>query len=352
MNAVRSSVGYEYALLLTAVAMGCSGGPEPTTPGTDAVTMIRERACDRRLAPGCARADNTMEGCLAVRETLATEARAVDEGRARVDMAALDRCLEELNCGAFPLVCRRAFVGTGGENARCASSAECAPELFCDALFGECGRCVADLARGAECRNDAQCSGDDLRDDEVPACVRSVALEPGVCGGRALLDAAVGESCDDVLETSTREVRFGCPDGSVCDLSVTPRVCTDEVMTQGATCSEGYNLCDSGLVCRDGTCRLRAEAGEPCGGDGEDVRACDRADGLVCLSGECASVPDQVGDACNLRDGPGACRDGLFCIGGLCTDLVPNSGTCSADSQCESGYCDSMRLCGTRPSCH
>lgn len=333
----------------------CACSEEGLTPGSDARDQILETACERRLAPECSPTELDRDECASI-HSLDGPARAVNEGRARIDEEALDRCLAELGCAGIPEACFRTFVGRGEVGEGCGAHVDCQPGLFCDGM-GDCGRCAPEhevvSSRGEVCTNDLQCPLEGLESDETSTCVRESFFEPGVCGGRVVRPGEIGESCADVLEGSTRQVRIACPEGSVClPQESGDRICVTAASSAslGESCLWGPDMCEAGLLCAAGRCVREALEGEACDEwDAEDPIGCRRESGVVCLSGECTPTPDEPGDACNIF---GSCRNGLHCITGICVEERANHELCFLPEHCLSGYCGPAGVCADAVSCH
>lgn len=313
--------------------------------------MLRRALCERRLEPTCPPLDVELEGCLSYEWDFygfEDAGRTVDEGRARIDDAALEACLAVPFCGATPEVCGRVFVGLGASGAGCTSSAACRPEFFCERSVGEsCGRCVPDRAPGEACSSNDACLAADLAPSERPSCIRSSLFAEGICGIEETREGVPGGSCGWAPDGPERTVRTQCPSPAVCTTDGSTSSCATEPGLEGAPCAPGFNLCAAGLLCELGGCVRALELGAPCSSTPAPATpTCDRVAGLVCLAGACEPIPDEPGDACGWT-----CASGLYCIGGMCEPAGPLGAACLADSHCLTGRCGARGVCEATPVC-
>jgi hypothetical protein len=264
--------------------------------------------------------------------------------------------------------------------ALCTSLAHCCSENAVPFTFGGCtttARAVAearlaDPIQGGnyDGRLASQCvqavsAAESVSCDPVPGSIsdaRTVCQK--VFEGRK----AIGESCKSSAECKPVEGQIvGCeglpltdPDAGLLPLSIprllegsdlrpldaprsTPQCVSFPPMEPGARCSTPAlaALCEitGELACDrvEGICKDRANAGDPCNGDGCKA-------GLVCSAGIC-SPKVGVGDACADNAG---CAALLRCdtTTKKCVDRLRPSTACANDSDCSIGVCDAAsRTC-------
>src|SRR6478736_942339 len=166
------------------------------------------------------------------------------------------------------------MTGTGST----ASFAECAINLWCDALPSGAGTCHERSAQGAACNS-------------VFACEK-------------------GLHC-------TGYVPFGAQAGlGTCQASA----------AVGSKCSSSAD-CDDGLVCSGGSCQPPGAADAACNDDG------DCQTGLVCHSNRCV-VARYPGDSCDA----GVCTYSR-CVNGTCDYHAKVGEACASGSDCATGNC-------------
>lgn len=329
--------------------------------------------------------------------------RAVREGRARVDVDRLARCIAMARdtCGDLgrqDALCdaARLFVGALAVGAPCATDAECSEGLWCDVSdpspsasreLGCRGRCSPRVALGGACRTTRECA---TLPRGTPSCTGGACaaviqrgepqVEGGVCSGVELLDGvevhhpcATGLFCRD--EGGVRRCRgpyrrgvgepcdFGeyqCAEGLFCDRSTDPRahpsychVGEDPEPPPRAPPSLGerctgecvrYARCVSSPVDPDGErrCRVALTVGEgaSCVDDERYTRVC--AAPLRCVGGVCSTVRAEIGDPCDSP--PAVCPVGAYCSTREgCASLRADGAECLVGYQCASGACLKMR---------
>ena len=254
----------------------------------------------------------------------------------------------------------------------------------CEAMF------AGTLAGGAPCWTDESCLSGECADQCGNGCCQ------GTCTSSALPD--VGEACDYYSLEKT------CATGSYCALGPNDEgICKSQVgegascdLYQANPCAEGLvcketagelglcspppaigsacegtdcgaeaycsaaqvctaiggqgdpcdlyisNACQDGLICHEGSCRSRLQAGETCS---ESDDQCDSAEQLRCLDGLCTPMPS-AGDACSVEDFD-FCDSSSVCINGICVDRPTEGEACDAAQalycvtglQCREGRC-------------
>ena len=312
-------------------------GSESSTRGQ----MIEQRIASARCDVLCGQASgdgwDEPERCAAVgADQNRARARAVDEGRALVDDAALEECLSQTAQCLAPAVgapatsprdpaavCRSAFSGHAGPGAACEVDEECAGELFCDRGSG-CGRCTTAATTGSACTRDNQCLG------VGPAvlCVQ------GICRQTSLMaDLPEGSRCG-LLDVATGSASYGeCAPNLRCVGA--PLRCASARSREQA-CDPTMDFCETGLTCSDGRCQATEVAGE-----GEAcltssdflLPRCDTAAGLVCLDGTCRPYPT-AGQPCAFL-----CESPYVCVDSICRARAPAGASCADASTCDSGAC-------------
>lgn len=237
--------------------------------------------------------------------------------------------------------CQHLLTGTLGDDAPCAFGSAC--------ISGECWL-EAELA----CDGDGCCRG---------ACVGETPVEYEPAGGRCRFKPCVDAWCD----------------GSACEA----------LLPEGADCALLYDrwggeVCDYGLVCKNGKCMRTVDRGEsciydPCRNIGDicgpdyvcirrralgeacyDVTEC--MWGLACdlESYRCVERVDMppppverlpVGAACTISFPSTPCEVGAFCdvvagsYEGVCTLPKPVGAPCLGDWQCASKSCNHVGVC-------
>ncbi len=235
------------------------------------------------------------EGCvLAVRtllsEPLVRRAQLVDDGRARFDRAAFERCLAAHRAeGCARVSCDDFFPGLAPLEGACTDSDECAdPDAYCTGeARAQCGACVRKKGGLVACALDVECAS-------------------GRCEQRCLPPVGEGDLCDK-----------GCTFGLCCTGSCV-----------------GFGM-------GSGTCRRRAALTEVCDPTESSAARCDESLGLDCVDGRCAAVDiAAVGEPC---DSSCWCADGASCLGGVCQPWPrsgePCDGRCRGDDVCLRGHC-------------
>jgi hypothetical protein len=210
----------------------------------------------------------------------------------------------------------------GGTCAACSTHANCSgvANSWCDPNVNG-GQCVPKKPAGDICTEGAQCLG-----NQCPA-------QDGVC-----CDVACSGVCEACVIGKTGSPNGTCalvtgssdPDGECLDLGAS------SCASNGAGCSGTANACilyPQGTACQPGTCTSGQET-EPssCDGSGTCVPG---------ATGSCAPYKcNQQGTACAATCSIDTdCVSGNFCDAGSCLPLKGNGETCSAASQCVSGFC-------------
>jgi hypothetical protein len=235
-------------------------------------------------------------------------------------------------------------------------SPACSAGAYCSATqsgpFGplhSCGVCEPRLPEGAPCA-------------EHERCVDGVACRLGVC----LVPRLPGEACEQHDECQFHSCVAGTCASSSFGLETEP---ISNVL--GRACDETTPCNDrvGTLICADGACRLRSDAGEPC----SEERDCRLGQG--CVDGRCFELgcTRDAGEPCSRLCSRGLCIDGvcadvgllgdpcdagceplLECFEGRCQSRArPLGAACDFDSQCSDGYCarDYGELCLEPGSC-
>jgi hypothetical protein len=155
-------------------------------------------------------------------------------------------------------------------------------------------------------------------------CEEGLTCSSGYCRARA-------------AATDTCLVSDDCVEGTYCDTSIYPALCTTYA-SLGASCSSFGTLprCTPGTVCAydsgDGT--YHCAAGHAVGGDCFSADDC--ALGLVCPSSSCAT-PLEEGSLCFSAL---ECASGLDCLAGRCQPRLGEGAVCASLTECAAGlYC-------------
>lgn len=299
--------------------------------------------------------------------TLGAVKEAADDGRVRLDGAALQACreyLDALPCNEIlpdeeeeedqcalpeppletPCDPDKLFIGLVGEGGECTSpgvSLECEPGLVCygNPLLGVFGQCVKPGRVGEPCFDEAYCE-DELycsqldgtcqpRRAEGETCVFADRDDPAPPPETLLVRCALGLSCDPITDTCVAPCQRGA-------------ACTDD-----EECDEELEL-----ECIVGRCDLPRGAGLPC------AVATDCQEGL-----HCAVDPEDderqicqerltLGETCSAHE---QCTSEfcdpttLFCAARVAPDAACPSGL---DQQCDQGSCEpELSACATDTDC-
>lgn len=280
--------------------------------------------------------------------------RAVDAGRASLDVSAFTQCLVELSprrcstAGTAPS-CATRFVGTIADGASCYSDAECAsPGARCaPADCGEScclGVCeprakVGEPCSTLECEPGLRCGSQSkcVIGDIGSQCTDFLDCDPNAwCDQNAGIckpDLQEGDKCNDLIQCGGETTCVGRKLGE----SGNPGRCL-RVTEPGDVCDQrclGNLYCYRPNLNEMGACRLLPKHGEGCA---------DYCIGINehCERGLCVTRPG-VGDPCSN----GSCRTGLFCTDeldatnpGVCRSrLQDGEGECNQPAQCQSYIC-------------
>lgn len=308
----------------------------PLTTPSELVSAMASVAC--HAAYECAVADLgfaqaylSMGHCVVATEglyasLLANPAVAFDPSMAARCLSALDTAVcvsgqipDEV---AWPAECRAALHGTLATGATCTRTAECIRGICSCAracvdfvqLGGSCvaAPCDAGLRCTAAgvCEVDASARpGEGLACDALGGCAGALLCSAGVCrAGRDLRHGAVGDACVNPFGAGGVDPATWCGLGTFCDF-------------------------DHGSVCAP-----NPSPGDPCGAQG----VC--PEGYACQGSPqtCAPVQSEGADCFD----PSACVAEDFCLGSVCTPMVPFGGLCGQDAQCLSRRCAPDGTCG------
>jgi hypothetical protein len=168
---------------------------------------------------------------------------------------------------------------------------------------------------------------------EGEQCVSAQCDTPGVGSSSSICG-----TCDATLAVGTpcgAGAADACAPGSVCDVTVTPPVCTPTTYgASGAPCDLYAALCDVGLVC--------SRATMTCAPPGAFGAACrvntDCANGTACVASICAA--SSIGAPCTDA---ASCPVGTFCDAASRTcaaeTWVSAGGVCGENAYCLVGTC-------------
>jgi hypothetical protein len=346
----------------TDLATAC-GGTAPVTLD-DWENCYQRRKCEwevgcvslnefRDVADCIASADAVQGGQLT--EERRARKRAVEQGRASLNVAAFTQCLlrtsaARCDTALFDPACLTRFTGTIADNQGCYTSIDCAsPDAVCqtDCPDACClGTCQRKFREGETC-------------DEFASCEPGLRCSLKSGGGFRCVNGDLGTSCNpnDV---------YPCDFGAFCDpatLKCVPALapgaaCTRLVQCGGDTLCVGLSI----TVSNPGHCLRISQPGDHCDGVGFCFG------NLYCASNTCHSMPvlDQscspsipcagANTICNngrcvLRSNVGVscsgdtCLPGLFCTSelgdnpGMCAARRADGQPCAAPSHCQSFLC-------------
>lgn len=258
--------------------------------------------------------------------------RAVEQGRATIDVAAFARCLVATSPALCDTAyvdpsCARRYVGTVPAGGDCYADVECASAR---------GACVRDCV-GACCKGTCRAA---FKVGE--ACDTYTSCEPGLqCNRGRCVAGDVGGPCTDVGD---------CDPGAWCDLkegickpSLAPHaVCTSVLQCGGETVCAGIGGPGGIIGSPEGRCLPVTKEGDPC------VESC--LGNLACLpSGPadrlCQYRP-RLGQPCDLHSCRGA---GVFCTNGVCAKLEDEGKPCTRF--CQFGAFCTSELGDPNPTC-
>jgi hypothetical protein len=245
-------------------------------------------------------------------------------------------CTADFHCCGAAL-CTIGICGGGGTTglplgSSCSSTAQCSQvggSVVCadNGLLRD-GALNCCRNTGGACAVDANCCGADL-------CVN------GVCGGTAGGNLAPGAACTASSQCSqTGGVAVCADNGIAADGAL--NCCRNA----GGACANSATCCAS-LSCVGGVCTGAAPAptGLPLGSACTTAAECNQTGGaVVCANNGIATdgvtnCCRNAGGACTAANNSAGCCSGLYCVGGVCTDLsvsgqLPPGSACTAASQC------------------
>lgn len=360
---------------------GSDGGGDPgdlatACGGTAPVTLddwencYQKRKCEWELGCVSGSTFRDLADCMATSDArqggkLTAERRArrraVEQGRASIDVAAFTRCVlrtSRTTCDTalFEPACLTRFTGTIGDGQACYTNIDCAsPDAVCRTSCTDAcclGTCQRKFREGETCLEFESCEPE-LRcaTITVPATppkiiFRCVTGDLGTpCQAGSVNQCDFGSYCD----STTLRCTSALPPGSLCTrlvqcggettcvgLSIQdsePGRCL-RVSQPGDTCD---SFCFGNLYCDRGslTCRKLPVLGQSCSA----LIGCAGAN-TMCNNGRCVLRSD-VGVPC---DGP-TCLPGLFCTKELgdanptCDARRPDGAPCAAPGHCQSFLC-------------
>ncbi|HEU4726536.1 MAG TPA: hypothetical protein VFT22_01550 [Kofleriaceae bacterium] len=299
-----------------------------------------------RSVQECLDAGDAVEGGRLSAE-LRERRRAVEQGRASIDVGAFARCLIETsaahcNTAQFDPSCATRFAGTVADQAACFTDIECAsPGATCAASCSDAcclGTCQPRFKEGEACDNTDRhscepgllCHGTCLTGDIDSPCASVRDCDPGawcdlkvhVC--KATL--APGSACTEPLQCGGNTSCVGLNAGSS-----TPGHCL-RIAQVGDSCD---TFCYGNLICEGSTCQPLPQLDDAC----PSLEPCGGVDTL-CSNGRCV-LRSEVGAACANQ----TCMPGLFCTSELgdpsprCSARRAEGQPCAAPSHCESYLC-------------
>ncbi|HWU90772.1 MAG TPA: hypothetical protein VN253_26080 [Kofleriaceae bacterium] len=349
------------ALIVAVVVTGCGDDLEgfvaPTTPPADAyvvdqpaadlaeicgaqpVTLddwedcYQRRYCENLVGCSSLNSYRDVQECAARNDDVASgrlsaerraRRRAVEHGRASIDVAAFTQCLVDLdrahcNTARSSVACATRFVGTVGDGGACSTDFEC---------VSPGATCAADCA-------DACCLGTCRpRFKQGEACDLADSCEPGlVCHGTCL-SGDIGAPCVNLRDCD--QVAW-CNAGT-CAADLTPgAACTSLSQCGGETTCIGLSIVDP----TPGQCLSISRPGDRCDFACYGNLYCDP-------SGTCRELP-VLGQSCSSFV---PCRGvDTFCSNGVCVDRGDNGATCSGTKPCRPGLFCTDELGDPTPTC-
>jgi hypothetical protein len=268
---------------------------------------------------------------------LREQRRAIDQGRASIDVAMFTQCLLDTsgalcNTAVFSVGCATRFKGIVADGDACYADGECgSPGATCESS------CIDACCLGT-CRPKLK-----LRDP----CDLDGSCEPGLVCNQTCRSGDPDTLCSNLFDCDSSA---WCNAG-VCAADLAPGSdCTSRSQCGGTTTCTGLSIVDS----RPGRCLSISRAGDPC-----DF-ICNG--NLYCSAGTCHELP-KLGDSCSAFT---PCQGiDTFCSNGLCILRQGEGTSCSTAQLCQPGlFCtsevnDPMPVCArpgsadqscTRPS--
>lgn len=348
----------------TDLATAC-GGTAPVTLD-DWENCYQKRKCEwevgcvslnefRDVADCIASGDAAQGGQLA--EERRARKRAVEQGRASINVAAFTQCLlrtsaTRCDTALYDPACLTRFTGTIADNQGCYTSIDCAsPDAVCQTNCPDAcclGTCQRKFREGETCDEFASCEPG-LRCALIAGggfkCVNGNLGTPCQSGGVNQCD--FGTFCDSTTLKCTSTLAPGaactrlvqCGGNDLCvGLSIStsnPGHCS-RISQPGDRC-DGVGFCFGNLYCDGGsnTCHSMPVLGQSCSASIPCAGA-----NTICNNGRCVLRSD-VGVSCNGD----TCLPGLFCTSelgdanGVCAARRPDGGACAAPSHCQSFLC-------------
>ncbi len=272
----------------------------------------------------------------------------VQRGLIRYDEAAARVCLRDYatTCQVdqefpdFARVCGKVFSGTLASGQPCASSAECAPNLWCSSIgaTSDCtGTCQQRLPPGAACSFPQECLQPATGWAECRVTCHDVRYDA---------PAVLGQPCGFIDDDgATRGRLVPCARGLWCAVSSGVPTCQPAAAANqpcAGACVDGQACVFNGTENRCTPFRLQTGEGAACT---RDDQPCDFTNLLQCVSDQDGGVSvcrrrirgdGRVGASC---DSIGDCRSGLSCVSGSCSDGRSMRVPCSSPNECSSGAC-------------
>jgi hypothetical protein len=213
------------------------------------------------------------------------------------------RAYSEATCGMF--VTCESFFGLG--SLRVVYQTRCHPakqewDTYDAALVA--GTIIYDAAAAARC----------LETFDGASCAELYSVLGSLCTDVWVPTVAPGGAC---------AINAECIDGRCVTDAECPGTCVADG-DAGDACAPPVPSCGPDLVCRDGACRVRGDAGATC------MFELDCADGLVCLSSTCSARPG-AGETCS-PSATSQCSDSLVCDPATetCVDGAVEGESCAA----------------------
>jgi hypothetical protein len=345
----------------TDLATAC-GGTAPVTLD-DWENCYRKRKCEWEVScvslnefrdvADCVASGDAAQGGQLTEERRARK-RAVEQGRASLNVAAFTQCL--LRTGAarcdtalYDPACLTRFTGTIADNQGCYTSIDCAsPDAVCqtDCHDACCvGTCHRKFREGETCDDFASCEPG-LRCGLGSNGFRCVNGNPGSsCEANGVFQCDFGTFCDPATLKCTPTLAPGaacmrepqCGGDHLCvGLSITssnPGHCL-RISQPGDHC-DGVGFCFGNLYCASNTCQSMPVLGQSCSASIPCAGA-----NTICNNARCVLRSDV-----NVSCSGDTCLPGLFCTSelgdnpGVCAARRADGQPCAAPSHCQSFLC-------------
>ncbi|MCC6217547.1 MAG: hypothetical protein IT376_22000 [Polyangiaceae bacterium] len=225
-------------------------------------------------------------------------------------------CVASSTSACAPYVCQGAACG-----AACLADTDCIASHFCDTVAGTC---LPDGALGGSCTLASQC--------QSGQCVDGVCCDSPCSGTCQACSATRTGGADGTCASVAAETDPDdeCPDDG-------PGTCARRGVCAGSAACALYA---AGVACGATTCTAGSQQGQACDGYG----TCQAGQQTSCGLFQCKG--SACGTTCSVDDD---CVGSAHCdtASGTCAGDLGVGGTCSRDSECQSGHCADGVCCDT-----